>query len=341
MRLDPFMVRNNGKHPDHAACSGCNLCLLVCPVWHQTRDVRLTPRGRAKAMQYGATADEMAASVAYCTLCGACAPVCPEGIDLVGMILDLRRSRPLARVQVAAKMSAAEGNAGKPAARTGTAPAQVPRTAPTLFLPGIVLRADPARLGRILALLEHRRKVAVANDDGSDIGLDLESGMRVSEERIARFLGGLQGAQELVVGEGILHAVLKRLLRGRLKGMRVVSLGEALSTLDAVRQKLRASDLYVIEPRAFHGDYDRLIGHYDRLRESRGCAMNLDLQRMAIPTTAAAAQNTLGLPGIDVAGQARWILDGREVSRIVVEDVLDCAAFASISDRPVVHLADL
>jgi hypothetical protein len=123
--------------------------------------------------------------------------------------------------------------------------------------------------------------------------------------------------------------------------VRVVSLGEALSTLDTVRRKLRAGDLYVIEPRAFHGDYERLIGHYDRLRESRGCAMNLDLQRMAIPTTAAAAQNTLGLPGIDVAGQARWILEGREVSRIVVEDVRDCAAFASISDRPVVHLADL
>jgi len=335
------MVRNNGKQPGHAACSGCNLCLLVCPVWHQTRDVRLTPRGRAKAMQHGATADHMAESVAHCTLCGACSPVCPEGIDLVGMILDLRRSRPLARKRVAAKMSATEGNAGKPAARAGTAPALRTGTAPALFLPGEVLRADPARLGRILALLEHRGDVAVADDDGSDIGLALESGVPVKEERIARFLGGLQGAKELVVGEGIMHAVLTRLLRGRLKGVRVVSLGEALSTLDTVRRKLRAGDLYVIEPRAFHGDYERLIGHYDRLRESRGCAMNLDLQRMAIPTTAAAAQNTLGLPGIDVAGQARWILEGREVSRIVVEDVRDCAAFASISDRPVVHLADL
>ena len=26
-----------------AACSGCSLCLLVCPVWRRTRDLRFTP----------------------------------------------------------------------------------------------------------------------------------------------------------------------------------------------------------------------------------------------------------------------------------------------------------
>ena len=62
---------------DHAACSGCSLCLTVCPVWRRTRDLRLTPHGRAKAIQHGATISDIAESVESCTLCGACEPVCP------------------------------------------------------------------------------------------------------------------------------------------------------------------------------------------------------------------------------------------------------------------------
>ena len=52
--------------------------------------------------------------------------------------------------------------------------------------------------------------------------------------------------------------------------------------------------------------------------------MNLDLQRIAIPAS----------------GQGRWILEGRKVERIVVEDLGDRAAF-SFTERPVLHLAEL
>ena len=48
--------------PSHASCSGCSLCLLACPVWRQTRDIRLTPHGRAKALQHGAGAAALGAS---------------------------------------------------------------------------------------------------------------------------------------------------------------------------------------------------------------------------------------------------------------------------------------
>ena len=74
----------------HHDCSGCGLCLLVCPVWRESRDVRLTPKGRARAIQHGATRDDLAASVAGCTLCGACEPACPEELPLVDMLLELR-----------------------------------------------------------------------------------------------------------------------------------------------------------------------------------------------------------------------------------------------------------
>lgn len=292
-------------------------------MWHQTRDIRLTPHGRAKALQHGATVDEIAASIASCTLCGACVPACPEEIDLLGLMLDLRRQQPLAPERVAAKMN----GSAKAVMHAGTTS--------TLLLLGERLRGDTARLARILALLGER--VAVAEDDGYDIGLAFEAGVAVSNERVANFLAGLHGAPRLIVADGIMHYALRRLS----PGLRVQGLGEALSTLAPVRSRLRASDLYVIEPRAFHGDYARLIGHYDALRANSGCAMNLDLQRFAVPTTASSAQNALGLPGIDAAAQARWILQGRTIARIVVEDMADAAVFASVSRQPVVHLGDV
>lgn len=241
----------------------------------------------------------------------------------MGMVLDLRRQQPLAPGRVAAKMNGSAVSAVRHGA------------ASILLLPGAGLRIDPLRLARIIALLG--AGVAVADDDGCDIGLALETGAAVDNERVARFLSGLRGATRLIVAEGIMHYALRRLS----PGVRIESLGEALSTLAQVRSRLRASDLYIIEPRAFHGNHARLVGHYDALRSDRGCTMNLDLHRFAVPTTASSAQNALGLPTIDATAQARWILHGRTVERVVVEDVADVAVFESVSTQPVVHLGDV
>jgi hypothetical protein len=135
--------------------------------------------------------------------------------------------------------------------------------------------------------------------------------------------------------------MLFRALRGWLPAVRIESLGVAASSTAAVRDKVRASDLYVIEPRAYHADQERLVKYYDALRVSLGCSMNLDLQRLAIPTTAGSLPAQLGRSRVDVRDQARWILEGREFSRIVVEDLNDVAAFAAVTDKPVVHLAQL
>jgi len=190
---------------DHSACSGCSLCLLVCPLWRQHRNPRLTPEYLAKALQCGATAAELAEFVDACTLCGACMPVCPERTDLLGLITDLRRQLS-------------------------------PSTAP---------------------------------DD--------------------------------------------------------MSPSAALSRNAALRRQLRATDLYVIEPRAYHADYERLVRVYDQLQQDIGCSFNLDLQRIAIPA----------------AGQVPWILRGRKATRIVCESRADCAAFAAACDLPVVHVDEL
>lgn len=308
--------------PGHEACSGCGLCLLGCPVWRQKRDMRFTPQGRAKALQHGAGVEQIAASVDSCTLCGSCEPACPENIGLVDMILDLRRERPLERDRVVAMLDAAMTQAQGKAAPL-----------PAVLVAGAALRADTARVERVRALLG----AALAADDGADLALAIEAGVPVPAARRERFLQPLRAARRIVVDEG----GLLRGLRGWLPRARIVSLGEALSGLPVLRSRLLSSDLYVIEARAFHGDWRRLLRHYDALRERVGCEMNLDLQRLAVPTAASSAQHAFGLPAIDADEQARWILEGRAARRIVVEDARDCAVFARVTDRPVLHLADL
>src|SRR5258708_25072616 len=127
----------------HHDCSGCGLCLLVCPVWRETREVRLTPKGGARAIQHGAPRDELAASVAGCTLCGACEPACPEELPLVDMLLALRSGA--AFPHVARKRSSGAKN---------------------LLVAGPALRADPEPLARALALLAGYHPVA---DDSGGI----------------------------------------------------------------------------------------------------------------------------------------------------------------------------
>jgi hypothetical protein len=44
---------------------------------------------------------------------------------------------------------------------------------------------------------------------------------------------------------------------------------------------------------------------------------------------------------VDPFDQARWIIDGRVFERVVVEDAADCAVFARVTDRQVLHIGDL
>ena len=91
------MIGKTKKRKGHEACSGCGVCLLSCPVWHRTQTMSLTRKARAKAMQGGATYEEIAHSIDSCLLCGACEVACPEGIGLVDLNLhqrqELNRSR--------------------------------------------------------------------------------------------------------------------------------------------------------------------------------------------------------------------------------------------------------
>jgi ferredoxin len=365
------------RRPGFEDCTGCRVCVLPCPVWRQTHDVTLTVAGRAKALQRGYGAEEIRDSLEACVLCGACEAVCPVGIDTVGMTLDLRAR--LAEAGGSALATAAAGLlAGAVSTGPGSAPASAsalgvagdaaatagvanteraghavaaamaagsaaasardvapasPASGQAWFLPGLALRADAPLLRRVVALLA-RQGVGLAADDGADLRIALEAGLALDGERRERFLGPLRGARELVVADGLLH----RPLREWLPGARIIGLGEALLRLGPT---LRPSDLLIIETRGFHADFARLVRTYDALRQSTGCCMNLDLQRAAIPTGAASLQAIAGRSDLDVADQVRWILEGRRIERVIVEDVADRAPVALTTGRPVLHLAEL
>lgn len=312
--------------PSHADCSGCSLCLLVCPVWRRTRTLQFSPHGRAKALQHGAGFAELSESVLACTLCSACEPVCPEGIGLVDMVLDLRRQIPVPPVlsRVLPKL---------PDLRTGAVSASV--RSDCGLLPGTLASAEPALLFRVNALLGSDWDATCGN--GVDLALALECGIEISPQWLDRFLSQLRHLKRLVVAEGLL---MRHLLQW-LPEVKVLSLGEALSRVPVVRLGLRATDLYVIDPRAYHADYQRLVRYYDELQSACGFATNLDLQRIAIPATARGLPALLNGESVHDAAQVKWILKGRRIQRIVVENIDDRAIFMANSDVPVTHLADV
>jgi len=311
-------------------CTGCGVCSLPCPVWHQTHDIMLTLRGRALALQGGSSPEDLRQSIMACVLCGACEPACPVGIDTVGMTLDLRsilrmRERsPLADSVLTNRPPQAHGQS-------------TTRRSSTLFLPDPALQSDDIRFKKILQLLESKGKALSIFNHGSYLAAAIEAGLELSQDQRAGFVLSLAGAEELVVTEGLLHRHLRRWL----PQVRVIGLGEALLHLNPIRKALLPTDLYVIETRGFHADYARLIQFYDRMSRETGCYLNVDLQRIAIPTGAAGLQDRLGTNLLDPAKQVHLIMDGRTIDRIVVESIEDLEPFRQETGLKVIHVSEL
>lgn len=320
---------------NYSDCSGCGLCTLVCPMWRSKRDLQHSPLGWAKALQHGVAPTELADALWNCTMCRACDPVCPEQIDVSAMILKLRGK--LAHPQTAVLQERMVAQTRRPA------PACQEKTA---LLAGEALRAHPVLLNHIIALLGKTGALVLAHDDGADISLALEAGIAVPSERLAALIEPLRRADKVITADGLLLPYLAQWL----PTAKIFSLGETLSSLEAVRRNLRHTDLYVIEPRAYHADYVRLVKYYDRLRKERGCEFNLDLQRIAIPATVQGLSQRLGSAWTNESlretndnddAQACWVLHGRNINRIVIENLEDRMAFERVSEVPVVHLAEL
>jgi hypothetical protein len=304
----------------HEACSGCGVCTISCPVWWETRDVWFTPHGRARALQGGASAVELADSVLSCRMCGACEPACPEEIDIMALVRGLRAElneldrNPFTRNPVVVPSNGLETVSEPSGGR--------------LLLAGPELEGKPELLNSVIESLGGSDRVRVAADDGRDLAWAYEAGAPIDERRMDQFLNAFGKARELIVIEGILH----RPLRGR--GQRVRGLAETLLDGEVIPSALGPRDLLVIDARAYHADHARLVRLYDGLRSRTRCQMNLDLQRLAIPTGADPLQ-----PHSETA--ISWMLEGRDIDRIVVESPADFEALMASTDVPVVHLSNL
>ncbi|MDQ6994566.1 MAG: 4Fe-4S dicluster domain-containing protein [Mariprofundaceae bacterium] len=212
--------KNDAK--TYADCQGCSLCLLPCPMWRQHRDVMFSPQGFAKSMQHGARAEDLKDYLSSCILCGGCDVMCPENIDLTGMI-----------------------------------------------------------------------KKAWADTD-------LPSLSQQDETELSGFV---------------------------------------ISCDAWVQQQLTPDDLYIIDAAALHADYERRIEHYTSLREQTGCSMNLDLNRMAIPTGIASEAAKQG--AFDVNEQFEWLIRGREFKRVIVEHEADIDVLKTMTDKVVMGVSAL
>ncbi len=316
-----FKVTRNFRqtHQNYSHCSGCSLCLLVCPMWRQHHDSRFTPQGHAKALQQAVKVEELSETIFACHACGACQPVCPENIAIIPMFMNLRQQlaeKPAALGNVASIQAKWLENATQPIEKIKTSSG---------FLADNHLRQHPEILQQVLTLLV---KTTLISDNGEDIIQAMHMGVEIPSARLERFLHPLRKLKQLIVSEGFLYTNLQQWL----PKVKIRSLGEVLTRLPNIHSKLCATDLYIIECRAYHADFERLVKHYDQLRKTVFCQFNLDLQRIAIPTTS---------DNIHDHRQAKWVLEGRQIERIVVESMADSAALQQVTDLPIVHLATI
>jgi ferredoxin len=284
-----------------------------------------TRKARAKAMQGGATYEEISHSIDSCLLCGACEVACPEGIGLVG--LNLHQRQELNRSRTACPHWYPEEDHKINGKESG------PKAA-SLLLTGEMLGTDQECCKAIIENLGGNNKTALAYDDGHDIARSMEAALPIPKERIEGFIMSLRPARMLIVAEGLLHRPLRKWLPGK----KILGLGEALLSSASLRRNIGPGDLYVIESRGYHAEHSRLVVFYDRLRQETGCKTNLDLQRTAFSTGASSLQGRHDISAAGCVENAKRILKGRSVNRIVVEDFADMKAFTMASDIPVVHL---
>lgn len=320
----------NNKN-DYSNCYGCGLCTLVCPVWHQNHDVCCTPHGHAKAMQ--ANSDVNVIGLFDCILCGACEPVCPANIEIMKMMIELRQNHADEKLLPLKPKSLSDNSI----------------TCQVLFLADDALLKNKMQsnnnlLSQTLKLLNSTGigQVSQAQDNGSDISKAIKSGVEIPPKRLEEFLSSIASVKKLIVSDCLLRTALQQWL----PSLEIISLGYVLSNLSLVKNKLNERDLYVIECRAYNANFKKMVTHYNQLKQHSGCQLNLDLQRLAMPTGGLdinkhRIDSKTTMTTFNPHKQSQWILQGLNVDRIVVESVEDGMAMMQVSDKPIIHLAEL
>jgi heterodisulfide reductase subunit D len=81
---------------DYIRCIRCGLCSYTCPTYRVLRTQTQSPRGRVALMRAASRGDLVAGegfggTIYRCTLCAACAQVCPSGVQVDDLLLRARQ----------------------------------------------------------------------------------------------------------------------------------------------------------------------------------------------------------------------------------------------------------
>jgi len=84
------------RYDDLFNCSRCGGCTAYCPVYKNTKDEAVSPRGKLsmiEAISQGKMefTDRVSEKIYTCTLCNYCDSECPSGVKIIGLLEEMRQ----------------------------------------------------------------------------------------------------------------------------------------------------------------------------------------------------------------------------------------------------------
>jgi ferredoxin len=114
----------------------------------------------------------------------------------------------------------------------------------------------------------------------------------------------------------------------------VFGLGEWLIKKNLIQKNMVSGDLYWMDSKLFHSRYESLVEFYAKFREQSACELNWNLHRTAMPL---GEENKF----FERKQQFEWVLLGKNIKRLVVENVKDWKWMKENSTIPTVHVLEL